>query len=178
MRSRRPFKGGIMQQEIIYQSEALNNGWLGIGSDRTWWFDTSEEYQKRYTLDKKGIPIGWDDGVYPVEETRQCTGDNTCTIILANKQKKALVLVHKDLDHVLILGSINKKVEWEDYNSQGLWAIKKHLTEYSLDAVIINPKIKTLEKFKVVKAIIKKVIETRNLEGKDHEPAQEEDTED
>jgi len=153
----------MQQMEMIYQSEALKNGWAGIGSNRTWWFDTTEEYGKPYTLDRQGIPIGWDDAVYPVEETRRCTGDNTCTIILTNKKQKALVLIHKDLDHVLILGNVDKKVTWEDYNRLGLWAVKKHLTEYDLDAIIINPKIKTLEKFKVLKSVIKKVIATRNL---------------
>jgi len=167
------------QMEMIYQSESLANGWAGIGSNRTWWFDTSEDYGKLYTLDRQGIPIGWCDGVYQVEETRQCTRDNTCTIILTNKKQKALVLIHRDLEHVLILGGVDKKVEWEDYNRMGLWAVKKHLTEYDLEAVIINPKIKTLEKFKVVKAIIKKVLETRDLmKGDDHEPAQKEDTAD
>lgn len=167
------------QMEMIYQSEALINGWLGIGSDRTWWFDTTEEYGRPYTLDRQGIPIGWCDGMYQVEETRQCTKDNTCTIVLSHKKQKALVLIHRELDHVLILGSVDKKIEWDEYNRLGLWAIKKHLTEYTLDAVIINPKIKTLEKFKVVKAIIKKVLETRDLmKGKDHEPASKKDTED
>jgi hypothetical protein len=169
----------MQKKEIIYQSEALISGWGIIGSHRTWWFDTIGNYDRPYTLDSQGIPIGWCDGVYDVKETRECTEDNTCTIILNHKKQKALILIHRELDHVFILGGVNKQVSWDDYNKLGLWAVKKHLIEYTLEAVIINPKIKTLEKFKVVKAIIKKVIETRNLmEGKDHEPAQKKDTED
>lgn len=157
------------QIEMIYQSEALTNGWVGIGSDKAWWFDTSEQYRKVYTLDKQGIPIVFDEEAYSVEEVRQCTGDDTCTIILADKKKKILVLIHKDLDNVLIQGAVNKEVSWEDYTKFGLWAVKKHCTAFKLEAVVFNPNIKTLEKFKVVKAIIKKVIETRDLtKGKDH----------
>ena len=164
------------QMEMIYQSEALSNGWAGIGSHKTWWFDTAEQYSKIYTLDRQGIPIVWDDEVFSVEETRQCTKDDTCTIILTDKKKKALVLIHKDLDNVQILGGVEKELFWEDYNRQGLWAVKKYCTGYELEAVIFNPNIKTLEKFKVVKAIIKKVIETRNIiRGKDHEPASKKD---
>lgn len=73
----------------------------------------TEDYTKRYTLDKQGTSIVWDDETFSVEETRQCTGDDTCTIILANKDKKALVLIHRDLDHVLIKGGVEKKIEWQ-----------------------------------------------------------------
>ena len=164
------------KMEMIYQSQELSNGWLGIGSNRTWWFDTSEQYSKIHTLDRQGIPIVWDDEAYSVDEIRQCIGNNTCTVILKDKKKKALVLIHKDLDHVLIQGAVDKKISWEDYKTFGLWAIKKHLTGFDLEAVIFNPNIKTLEKFKVVKAIIKKVIETRNIiKGKDHESASKKD---
>lgn len=165
------------KMEMIYNSEALISGWLGIGPNRTWWFDTSQDYGKIYSLDRQGIPIVWDDDAFDVTETKECTGEYTCTIILANKKKKVLVLVHRDLDHVLILGSINKQITWEDYNGRGLWAVKQHLTGYDLEAVIFDPKIKTLEKLKVVKGIIKKVIATRDImKGKDNEPAQTEDT--
>jgi hypothetical protein len=167
------------QMEMIYQSQELANGWAGIGSHKTWWFDTAEQYSKIYTLDRQGIPIVWDDEVFGVEETRQSTKDDTCTIILKDKKKKVLILIHKDLDHVLIQGAVDKKVSWEDYNTLGLWAIKKHCTGFELEAVIFNPKIKTLEKFGIIKSIIKKIIETRDLiKGKDHEPAQKKDKED
>ena len=164
------------QMETVYQSEALSNGWAGIGSQRTWWFDTTEQYSKIYTLDRQGIPIVWDDEVFDVEETRQCTKNDTCTIILKDKKKKALVLIHKELDHVLIQGGVAKEIEWEDYNKEGLWAVKKHCTGYNLEAVIFNPKIKTLEKYGIVKTIIKKIINTRDLiRGKDHESAKAKD---
>jgi len=155
--------------EMVYQSEALTNGYAGIDSHRNWWLDTSEQYSKIYSLDKKGIPIVWDDETYSVDEIRQCTKNDTCTIILFDKNKKVLVLVHKDLDNVLIQGAVNQEVSWDDYAKFGLWAVKKNCPTFKLEAVVFNPNIKTLEKFKVVKAIIKKVIETRDLtKGKDH----------
>ena len=147
--------------ELIYQSEALTEGWEKIGSDRPWWFDTSVAYQKRYSLDGRGTPIVWDDEDidFSVEDTRQCTGGDTCTIILAQNKKRALVMVNRELDAVMVLGGVEKEITWEDYTQKGLWAVKQHIPGYVLEAVIINPKIKTLEKFKVVKSIIKKVIE-------------------
>ena len=167
--------------ERIYQSEALSEGWEKIGSDRPYWFDTSVAYQKRYTLDGRGIPIVWDDEdiEFPVEDTRQCTGDDICTIILAQNKKKALVMVNRQLDAARVLGGVEKEITWEDYTKKGLWAVKKHIPGYELEAVIINPKIKTLEKFKVVKSIIKKVIETRNfIQGGNHESSGPANTED
>ena len=167
--------------ERIYQSEALSEGWEKIGNDRPYWFDTSVTYQKRYSLDGRGIPIVWDDEdiEFPVEDTRQCTGDDTCTIILAQNKKRALVMVNRQLDAVRVLGGVEKEVTWEDYTKKGLWAVKQHIAGYALEAVIINPKIKTLERFKVVKSIIKKVIETRSfIQGGKHEPANEENPKD
>ena len=155
--------------EMVYQGQELSNGWTGIGSYRKWWFDTSEQYSKIYSLDKKGIPIVWDDETYNVDEIKQCTKDDVCTIILSDKKKKTLVLIHKDMDHVLIQGAMDKKISWQDYTQFGLWAVKKHCTGFDLEAVIFNPKIKTLEKFGIIKGIIKKIIETRDLtKGKDH----------
>jgi len=167
-----------MKVEKVFKSQAVIDGWASIDQYRTWWFDTSVTYPKIYSLDNEGIPICWDDETFPVEETRKATVDDTCTVILTNKNKKALIVIHKDLDHVMIQGSVTKEVTWENYNREGLWAAKKHCTGYTLDAVIINPKVKTLEKHKVVKAVIKKVIETANImKGKDSGSAKKEDRE-
>ena len=169
------------QTERIYQSKSLSEAWGKIEIVRPWWFDTSTKYPDVYTLDGKGAPIVWDDeGVeFSVTETRQCTGDDTGTIILAHNKKRALVMVSGKLEHVKVLGGVQKDVSWEDYTREGLWAVKKHMSDYVLQAVIINPNIKTLEKFKVVKAIIKKVVEARDyIQGGNHEPAIEKNTKD
>jgi len=165
--------------EKVYQSDALTEGWRGINKEQTWWFDTSDEYPKSYSLDEQGVPIYWDDDTFDVEETRQCTGLDTCLIILSHNNKKALVMINKSLDHVLIQGSVKERITWDDYNRRGLWAVKQHITEYSMKAVIINPKIKTLEKFKVVRKMIDEVIKARNAKkGGDHGVVEKQDTED
>jgi hypothetical protein len=169
------------QTERIYQSKALTEGWGKIEIARPWWFDTSTTYPIVYTLDSKGTPIVWDDegAEFTVEETRQCTGDNTCTIILAQNKKRALVMVNSKLENVKVLGSVEKDISWEDYTRVGLLAVKKHISGFALEAVIINPNIKTLEKFKVVKAIIKKVVEARDyIQGGNDEPANQENPKD
>jgi hypothetical protein len=105
--------------------------------------------------------------------------DDICTIILSQNKKRALVMVSSKLEHVKVLGGVQKDVSWEDYTREGLWAVKKHISGFALEAVIINPNIKTLEKFKVVKSIIKKVIEARDfIQGGDHESSNQENTED
>ena len=167
--------------ERIYQSEALTKSWGKIGIDQPWWFDTSVTYQKQYSLDGRGTPIVWDDEDidFSVEDTRRCTGDDTCTIILSEKKKRALIMVNRELDAVQVLGGVNKEIAWKDYTKEGLWAVKKHILGYTLEAVIINPKIKTLEKFKVIKSIIKRVIEARDIiKGGDHESTGEENKDD
>ena len=167
--------------ERIYQSKALIEGWGNIKGDRPWWFDTSTKYPNVYTLDGKGAPIVWDDeGVeFTVEQTRQCTGNDTCTIVLAQKKKRALVMVNSILEQVKVLGGVQKDISWEDYTREGLWSVKKHVSGFALEAAIINPNIKTLEKFKVIKSIIKKVVEAREyINGGKHEPANEENPKD
>ena len=88
-------------------------------------------------------------------------------------------MVNSKLENVKVLGGVQKDVSWEDYSREGLWAVKKHISAFALEAVIINPNIKTLEKFKVVKAIIKKVVEARDyIQGGNHEPGSEENPKD
>ena len=127
------------QTERIYQSKGLTEGWTGVGSAKTWWFDTSEVYQKRYSLDLRGVPIYWDEESFSVAEIRECTGEDICALILSQNKKRALVMVHGKLEHVKVLGGVQKDVSWEDYSRQGLWAVKKHVPGYSLEAVVINP---------------------------------------
>jgi len=169
------------QTERIYQSKALIEAWGKIEIVRPWWFDTSTKYPDVYTIDGKGAPIVWDDeGVeFTVEETRQCTGEDTCTVILSHNKKRALVMVSGKLEQVKVLGGVQKDVSWEDYTREGLWTVKKHMPDYALKAVIINPNIKTLEKFKVIKSIIKKVIEARDfIQGGANESSIEKNTKD
>ena len=162
------------QVERVFKSKTLVEGWEAINQFRTWWFDTSQYYGNEYSLDGKGIPICWDDDEFETEETRNCTGDDTCTIILVNKRKKALVIINKNIDDVLINGSVTERISWDEYTREGLWAVKKHCPSYVLEAVIINPKIKTLEKFKVIKPVIKKIVELRDfIEGGDNGPAEQ-----
>ena len=171
----------MKKTEKVFQSDELAKNWESVGAYRPWWFDTSTKYAKIYTFDGKGIPIVWDDEEteFTVEETRECTGDGTCALVLSNKKKRALVLVHRDLPHVMIHGSIEKKIEWQEYTKEGLWAAKKHCPGYKLEAVIMNPKIKTLEKLSVVKGIIRKVMEAKiNQKGGNDEPAPGEDPKD
>lgn len=161
--------------EKIYWSDALMNGWTAIGPGRTWWFDTSEVYPAQYSLDRQGVPICWDDDVFKVEETRECTGDDTCTIILAaDKDKKAVVMIHKDQPNVLIKGSVVREVTWADYNREGLWAVKKHCSGYKLEAVIINPKMKTLQKYKILKSLVQEIVRDTG-KGDVNEPAAKKD---
>lgn len=171
----------MSNKERVFKSPALSQGWENIGSERnkTWWFTTTESYAKRYSLDKNGAPVYWDEESFTVPEVRECTGDDTCSIILSHNNKKILVLIHKDMPKVLIQGKISKEIGWDDYTTNGLMAIKRHCQKHSLEAIIINPRIKTLEEFKVLKSIIKKVIEARELlKGDDSEPASKENTKD
>ena len=74
-----------------------------------------------------------------------------------------MIVVHKDLDHVMIYGSVEKKITWDEYNREGLWTVKKHCNEFDLEAVVFNPNLKTLEKHGITKTIIKKVIKAKDL---------------
>lgn len=171
----------MKKTEKMFTGEELAKGWESVGEYRPWWFDTSARYPKVYTMDGKGAPIVWDDeGVeYQVVVTRECTGDDTCAIVLSNKKKRVLIMVHRDLPHVMMHGSVEKKIEWQEYNDKGLWAAKKHCPDYRIEAAVINPKVKTLEKLGVVKTIIKKVMEDKiNQKGGDDEPASGKDSKD
>jgi len=167
----------MKNNERIYKNKALTKAWDDMDMFKTWWFDTSDEYPKHYSLDKQGVPICWDDITYPVQETIDCTGDDICTIILSNKDQIAILVVNKDLENVMVQGSVTASITWDKYNTKGLLAVREQCPGYKLEAVIINPRIKTLEKFNVVKSIIKKIIEARDFtEGDKNEPANQEDS--
>jgi len=161
---------GEAMKERIYESKALTEGWTKIGDDKvkTWWFDTEGGYPKRQTLDQKGAPIVWDDETFTVEIIKECIEEHTCTAILSKNKKRVLVVICKALDHVIVQGSVQKKISWEDYTRDGLWAVKKHCKDYTLVAVVLNPMIKTLEKYKVLKTTIKKVIAARDFLKRGH----------
>jgi hypothetical protein len=169
----------MSNKERIFKSPALVEGWDNIGKEsrKVWWFTTTESYGKRYSLDKDGCPIWWDDQPFPVSAVRESTGDDTCTIILKLNKAKLLVLINKDMPRVLIQGKIKKEIGWDDYTINGLMAVKRHCQKHSMEAVIINPRIKTLEEFGVLKSIIKKVIAARDvLKGDGNEPASKKNT--
>jgi len=135
-------------------------------------FDTVNDYAKKYHLDKKNTPIGWDEPPYTVEDVKECCGDDACTAILANKKEKVLVIVKADLPYILAEGKAQVRVGWEAYAKDGMMAIKRLFKGYVLDAVVINPKVKTLEGLGVLKAIIHRVMAGKDLmKGATDEPA-------
>jgi len=136
-------------------------------------FDTVNDYAKKYHLDKKNAPIGWDEDPYTVDEAKECFGDDACTAILGNKKEKVLAVVKADLPYILVEGKVQVRVGWEAYAKDGVMAIKRLFKGYALEAVVINPKVKTLEGLGVLKAIIQRVMAGKDLmKGATDEPAQ------
>jgi hypothetical protein len=158
--------------EKVYQSPALTEEWENLQDGDFYLFDTFNDYAKKYHLDKKTAPIGWDEEAYTVEEAKECFEDDACTAILGNKKEKVLVIVKADLPWVLAEGKAQVRISWEAYAKDGVMAIKKLFKGYALEAVVINPKVKTLEGLGVVKAIIQRVMAGKDLmKGADDEPA-------
>ncbi|MFA4901847.1 MAG: hypothetical protein WC600_03790 [Desulfobaccales bacterium] len=159
--------------EKVYQSPALTQGWETLQDGELYLFDTVNTYAKKYHIDKKNTPIGWDEDPYTVEEAKECFGDDACTVILANKKDKVLVIVKADLPYVLAEGKGQTRIGWEAYAKDGVMAIKRLFKGYALEAVVINPKVKTLEGLGVLKAIIQRVMAGKDLmKGADNAPAQ------
>jgi hypothetical protein len=159
-------------REKVYQSPALTQGWEDLLKDgELYMFDTVNSYAKKYHLDKKNAPIGWDEPPYTVDEIKECCGDDACTAILANKKDKVLVIVKADLPYVLAEWKAETRIGWETYAKDGLMAIKRLFKGYTLEAVVINPKVKTLEGLGVLKAIIQRVMAGKDLmKGATDEP--------
>jgi hypothetical protein len=149
--------------EKVYQSPALTLGWENLREGELYLFDTVNDYAKKYHLDKKNAPIGWDEDPYTVEEAKECFGDDACTAILGNKKEKVLVIVKADLPNVLVQGKGEIQIGWESYAKDGMMAIKRFLKGYALEAVVINPKVKTLEDLGVLKTIIQRVMAGKDL---------------
>jgi hypothetical protein len=137
--------------EKVYKSPALTQGWENLKAGNLYWFDTVNDYAKKHHLDKKTAPIGWDEEALTVEEAKECCEDDACTAILANKKDKVLVIVKADLPYVLAEGKAQVRIDWEAYAKDGVMAIKRLFKGYALEAVVINPKVKTLEGLGVLK---------------------------
>jgi hypothetical protein len=160
--------------EKVYQSPALTQGWENLENlekGELYLFDTVNDYAKKYHLDKKTAPIGWDEEAYTVEEAKECVGDDACTMVLANKKEKVLVIVKADLPWVVGEGQGQTRIGWESYAQGGVLAIKRLFKGYALEAVVINPKVKTLENLGVLSAIIQRVMAGKDwLKGAEDEP--------
>ncbi|MFH1886993.1 MAG: hypothetical protein ABIM40_09870 [Pseudomonadota bacterium] len=156
-----------MTTEQIYESEALTKGWDHITEDgKTWCFHTHDVFAKIYRIDKnnvKCVPIFWDDEIITADELKECTYDDVCTLILSSGKTKVLVVVHGNLPHVALHGRVTKEIPWPEYAAEGFMTIKKLITPYRLDAVVINPTVQTLERYGVLKSIIEKFIKDAKL---------------
>jgi hypothetical protein len=164
------------KKERVFTGIALQKGWGKVTGDRAkvWWFCTTERFAKRYSLDGQGVPVAWDDEQFSVEEIKEGTGDDVCVAILNNDhEERLMLLVNTDMPAVLLQGRHCHSVTWDDYATEGLYAIKKTFPHTKLETVIINPKIRTLEAFGVVKPIIEGVVEETDFfdGGATDEPA-------
>ena len=76
---------------------------------------------------------------------------------------KLLVVLTKTLPYLLIQGKDQKKIPLEDHGKEGVYGIKKLYPGYRLEAVVVNPGVKTLEKLGVLKSIIKQAVSAKDL---------------
>jgi hypothetical protein len=162
----------VPNREKIYQNPALTQGWEDLKNGDLYWFDTVNDYPKKHHLDKKTAPIGSDEEAYTAEEAKECCGDDACTAILATKKDKVLVIVKADLPYVLAEGKAQVRIGWEAYGKDGVLAIKRQFKGYALEAVVINPKVKTLEGLGVLKATLQRIMAEKVLmKGATDDPA-------
>ena len=148
------------KQETLFTGIALQKGWERVNAERAWWFYTAERFSKRWSLDGQGVPITWDETEYGAEQIREGTGTDVCTAILNDDhEEKLLLVVQSDTPTLLILGKRSRTINWEAYAKEGLYTVKKLLPRSRLEAVVINPNVKTLERFGVIKPIIEGVVE-------------------
>jgi hypothetical protein len=155
-----------MSKEIIFQRPALTQGWENLKPGELYFFDTVNKYAKKYHLDlSKDGPIGRDEPsiVYEVEDILGCIGDDTIATILTRGPDKLLVLLTKELPYLLIQGKDQKRISLEDHGKEGIYGIKKLYPDYQLEAVVINPRMKTLEKLGVLKSIIKQAVKAKDF---------------
>ena len=146
-----------MDERIFKGSKNLERAWEEMGTTVPWWFDTvdEEDYDKADTLDGMGVPIVWDDEDWSVEDIKEGTGDDLCALVLRKDREQVLILINRELPHILSQESPIREIEWEDYTREGLWAVKKLYPDFKLEAVVINPRIKTLDKIGVLQSIIR-----------------------
>lgn len=155
-------------KEQIFKSVELHKAFSKMDGKKTWWFDTESkgEYEDTDTLDGKGVPIVWDDEKYSVKAIKSCTGANVCALVLAGKDdQKVLVLIHQDLSDVVVHMALTKTVPWKTYTKEGLFAVKKIVNSFELEAAIINPSVKTLDKMGVIEPAITEIINSTDLVG-------------
>ena len=101
--------------------------------------------------------------VYEVEDVLDCIGDDTIAAILGKGSDKLLVVLTKTLPFLLIQGKDQKKIPLEQHGKEGVYGIKKLYPGYRLEAVVVNPSIKTLEKLGVLKSIVKQAVSAKDL---------------
>ncbi len=73
------------------------------------------------------------------------------------------VVLTKTLPFLLIQGKDQKKIPLEQHGKEGIYGIKKLYPGYRLEAVVVNPKIKTLEKLGVLKSIVKQAVSAKDF---------------
>jgi hypothetical protein len=148
------------KQESLFTGMALQKGWERVNAERAWWFYTAERFSKRWSLDGQGVPITWDETEYGAEQIREGTGNDVCAAILNNDhEEKLLLVVQAEMPTLLILGKRSRTIGWEAYAKEGLYTVKKLLPRSRLEAVVINPNLKTLERLGVIKPIFVGVVE-------------------
>lgn len=160
-----------MAKEMIFQRPALTEGWANLKEGDLFYFDTvSGNYPKKQHLDNsKDGPIGSDSDPYEVEDVLYCIGDDTIAAILGKGKDKLLVVLTKALPFLLIQGKDQKKIPLEQHGKEGVYGIKKLFPDYQLEAVVINPKIQTLEKLGVLKSIINQAVKAQDfLKGEEN----------
>ena len=137
-----------MMKETIFNRPVLTKAWDEINLKEPCFFDTVNTYAKKDHIDgMKDGPIGWEDEAMTIEDCWDCIEDDVCTVILSQGKDKALVVLERTLPKILIHGKTRIEIDWAEYAQEGCWSIREKLEGYRLEAIVINPKVKTLESF-------------------------------
>jgi hypothetical protein len=162
-----------MMKETIFNRPVLTKAWEEINLKEPCFFDTVNTYAKKDHIDgMKDGPIGWEDDAMTIEDCWDCIEDDICTVILSKGKDKALVVLERTLPAILIQGKKRIEIDWAEYAQEGCWSIREKLEGYRLEAIVINPKVKTLEGLGVLKKIIKQALAKKDLiNGGTNEPA-------
>ena len=135
-----------IKETIFEGNEHLKNAWKEMDGSKTWWFDTTSRYDDEDSL-APGVPIVTDDPDYAVEDIQECCEDSFCTMLLSKGEDRVVIVVFKDLPYVMACGKLVKTIPWADYTKEGLFACKKLYPDHDLEAVILNPSLKTLLRY-------------------------------